>query len=640
MIRLYNKFYTTGFFLLLVWIPLSALGQSDTIRADTVRIRMDSTSVYYFIGSIDSLIANRFHSIDTTLTYFHQYNPVQHGNRMYSTLDNIGLASYNRVFSPILTEGYIYMPPTFNRFLVSNYEVRYFKLRSPFTNLSYAMGPQKEQNLGVGFSRLVGKRLTLGIQLRLVNAPGVYYRSFSNDKNFYLTAQYYTKDKRYGIIANYLYNKDKVQENGGLLYDSIFEQHLETDPKVIPVRLKTAQNMVKTSGFFVEQYFNLQKPDSNKTQSKRQIDAGNISYTFQYQKNKMVYSDLSSDSLFYMAFPAVFDTLSSYDSIYQVRVRNSIRWSNQGYNEGKLSQVFHLSFGLNFDHIEQSMAYDSTLSKINELSPFGGLSLWLFKRSYLNARAQFTVGGYNNGDFEIEAGLMQYLGSQEKNIGKLRLNLHIVNRMPAWYFSHYKSNRFNWDQTLKKERFLILKGEYLYKRFLVGAKLQTLNNYTFFNDSVKPAQNLQTGTVLQLYSEGTLPIHKFGINFRGVYQTTSMGNSIHLPLFTGMLDLYFKGWIFHHAGKLQTGFQLSYFTSYYADAYMPELRSFYLQSQKKIGDYLMVTAYASLKVKTFRIFVKETNLRGYLGKFNYYSTPHYPAIGPGLYLGVSWRFHN
>lgn len=610
------------------------------IKVDTVMNKQDSIAVYYFRGTVDSLKLNRLHAIDTSITYFHQYNPIQHGNQMYGTLNNVGLPSYNRVFSPDLAADYIFIPQALNKILYSNDEVEYYKLIRPYTSLHYVMGPQREQNFGVGFDRMVSKSITLGLRFSIINSPGVYGRSFSKDNNLYLTGQYYTKNHRYGIIANYLYNQDKFQESGGLKYDSIFQLHLENDPTVIPVQLNTAENRIKTKGFYVEQYFNLSPADSTNAKNKRKIDAGNISYSFLYQRNYMVYDDMASDSSFYNAFPAVFDSIQTYDSVYQVHMSNTIKWSNLGYNEDKLSRVFHLSFGVHFDRIEQKLAYDSTLSKFNEVKPFGSISLWLFKRSYLDANGQITFGGYNNGDFELTGGLLQYLGSEVKNIGKLRLGLHIINRMPAWYFSHYQSNRFNWNQELKKERFLILDGEYLYKNISAGARLQTLNNYTYFNDSVAPAQNKQTGTVLQIYGNGTIPIRSFGINFRGVYQTTTMGNIIHLPTFTGMLDLYFKGWIFTHHGKLQTGFQFSYFTKYYADAYMPELRTFYVQNNTAIGDYLMITAYATLKVKRFRMFVKETNLRGLTGIYNYYSSPHYPDVAPGVFFGVSWRFHN
>jgi len=612
---------------------------SSHVRTDTVLTKADSIAVYFFRTSLDSLKDGRLYALDTSLTYFHQYNPTQKYNQMYAGLGNIGLAGKNRVFSPSLSINFSLTPSSFTPYLFTNKDIKYYQLIRPYTDLNYGMGPNKEQNLGVAFSRTLSKRLVLGVQLSIIHSPGAYLNQMSNINNAYFTGRYNTKDKRYGIIANYMHNKLLIQENGGLVYDSVFEQHLETDKKVVPVQLAKAENQMKLSGLFVEQYFNLLKPLKN-INSHRKIDPGNISYAFQYLKSQNIYTDDEPKAKFYAVFPAVFDTVSTRDSTYQIRIRNRFKWSNQGYHDDRLSQVFHLYGGIQFDYIKQHLAYDSIDKTYNETSPFGGLTLKLFQRSILNARVDYTLGGYHAGDFKLAASLLQYLGSEEKNVGIITLNLKIASRMPAWYYSYYSSNRFNWDNQFNKEHLLILQGEYQYKGFKAGVHLLTIQHYTFLNDSIKPKQLSTTGSIFQLYTEGNFLIHHFGVNFRVVRQSTTMGHNLHLPTFTGKLDLFYKNWVFKKAARLQTGIQLAYFTSYYSDAYMPALRIFYLQSQKQIGDYLFVDVYATLRVQTLRFFVKASNLLGYTGNYHYYESPHYPGLAPGIFLGFNWRFHN
>ncbi len=636
-----SKYFQGLVFIILLIAVKPSFCQSDTaaLKNDSTIIAADSNLVYYFAGTLENFKEQRFTEPDTLLTYFHQYDPARHHNRMYATLDNIGLAGYNRVFTLDKRRDFIWMPDNFKYYLFHNNNVEYPIQQNPFTELFYVMGPQKEQNLQVKFSRKISQRLTVGMKLRLIHSPGAYSRSFADNRNFYGTAQYYTANYRYGIIANYLFNNNRMQENGGLLYDSIFEQHLEVDPKVIPMRLKEAENKLRTSSFYVEQYFNLLKPDSKKKIT-RKLDAGSIIYALQYEKNYQIYSDKPVDSLFYKAFPVIFDTLSTYDSIYTLRIKNRIQWSNLGYNEDELSKHFRLHFGIKYNYIKQQYPYDSVARTFYETSPFGGLAINVFNASKLKVNGQFTVGGYNNGDFEIHGTLSQYIGSEKKNFGELVLRMDLLNKMPDYYFSYFRSNRFNWQLSLKKERTLILGGEYHYKDIKIGAKLQTLNNYTYLNTLVHPEQHLTTGSIFQFYTNGTIMYKKVGINFRLVYQKTSMPKIIRLPEFSGMADLFFRGWVFKHAGRLQSGLQFYYFTSYYANAYMPELRSFYLQDKQKIGNYLFADVYASLKVKTFRIFFKYTNLLTFLHQYRYYSTPSYPAGFPGFYMGVCWRFHN
>jgi hypothetical protein len=106
------------------------------------------------------------------------------------------------------------------------------------------------------------------------------------------------------------------------------------------------------------------------------------------------------------------------------------------------------------------------------------------------------------------------------------------------------------------------------------------------------------------------------------------------------MDIYFRTHIFKKAAVLQTGFQLMYFSEYYADAYMPELRMFYIQNNQKIGNYPYLDVYLTLMVKRVRIFVKMSHLNSYLGDYRYYMAPSYPARDARFSFGASWRFHD
>ncbi|VAW28624.1 hypothetical protein MNBD_BACTEROID07-1468, partial [hydrothermal vent metagenome] len=623
-----EKIYFLFLFLLIFTIATPAMAQSDStiISQDSTRMKPDTTSVYYFTGSLDSLKAGVLTYVDTSLTYFHQYDPVEKRNRMFNTLSNIGLASYNRVFTPSVSVGYVTKSRVFAPYMHYNNQVKYYKLKRPYTQLQYFMGPKKEQSLGVTFSRKMSKLFTFGVDLYLVNSPGRYTNSKSDNKYVYFTSRYHTQNNRYAIVSNYLHNKVIVRENGGITMDSLFRMNLEKDRRAIPVGLTTGRNMVKSSGFYVGQTFNLQKPGMRNDSTPRKLAGGSVSYSFLYQRNQMVYTDdARTDTTFYMAFPTSYNDSITYDSAYQQIIRNRFMWSSLAYNKDRLSQVFRAYFGVQYDHILQTYPYDSARYINNQLISFGGIALRLFRRSFLHGSAEMVFGGYNSGDLKIDGSLLQYLGSVEKNIGQLYFRVMFANRKPAWYFSEYSSNRFNWKLNLQKERIFSFTGEYRYKFIRTGATFQSLGNYTYFNDSVFPQQAANPGSVLQIYADGTIPLHYFGINLRAVYQTTTMAYFLHLPVLTGKMNVFFKKWIFKGAAHLQTGVQVSYFTSYFADAYMPELRAFYTQHNKKIGDYLYLDLYASMKIKSFRFFLQGKNLLGFLGNYYYYNSPEYPG---------------
>lgn len=186
---------------------------------------------------------------------------------------------------------------------------------------------------------------------------------------------------------------------------------------------------------------------------------------------------------------------------------------------------------------------------------------------------------------------------------------------------------------------MLIHGKYTLKEISAGFEFNTFSNYTYLDDSVKPKQLNSTETHLQLFIEGTANYKKFGVNTRLVYQKTSQANVIRIPEFSGLMNIYFKSSIFKNAATVQTGFQFTYYSSYFADAYMPELRAFYLQNEKEIGNYVYADFYITLNVKRAILFFKAAHLNSYLADYRYYNSPHYPTRDARFYFGVSWRFH-
>lgn len=625
---------------------------TDSLRTKTAKKsveteKIDSLSVTYFKGSINNLKLGEIYSIDTSTFYFQQFDPIHYRDGLYSTLSNIGLAQTNLVFTPSLSIDYYLKNRSFEKYIYENTQVKYYKLYQPYSELSYFLGSKKEQNFRVVLSRELIRRLTIGVDLAINNSPGPYANSKSNDSRLFFTGQYYTKNKRYGIIANYLHNKLLVQENGGIIYDSVFEQDIENDRRQIPVYLTKAENLVKQSGFYVEQYFNLLKPKSDS--GNRKIDVGSISWSFQYQRNQMVYTDNDTVSYFYKPYVTPLDPENTYDSIYQMRVRNTLQWSSIGYHDDPLSRVFHIYFGATYDYIYQSFPdYKKVNSYIyNQLTDFsyhqiktyGGIGLNIKKSFRLSGYAALNFGGYNSGDFRIKGQVDQYFGNVNKNFGKIKAVVEFANKSPEWYYQNYQANFYRWNNNFKKETYLLINGEYQYKTIKGGVNFYTFGNYTYFDDSIKPAQFTDASTLLQVYIEGIAMVKIFGINTRLVYQQTSNPDVIRVPDFAGVADIFVKSEVFKKAATLQAGFELNYFTAFYAKAYMTALREWYLQNEKKIGNYLYADVYLSLKVKTARLFIKYAHFNALFSKNNYYLAPDYPARDARFYFGISWRFY-
>ena len=625
-------------------VPINNISGDSTISIiDSTLMPTDSLSVTYFTGGIESLKLGRLTYIDTNTYNYQKYDPLYKNNGMYSTLSNIGLAANNLVYTPTLTTGYYLGSSVFTNYLYHNNKVEYYKLFVPYTELNYVMGSKKEQNFNVVFTRELFSRFTFGLDFALNNSPtgkSPYFRSAANNQRYYFTSQYYTKNKRYGVIANFLSNTIDVQENGGIKYDSIFTDNIETDRRIIPINLQQAQNKIVQSGFFIEQYFNILEPENKNDSIKRKIEPGNISYSFRYRRNRMLYTDISTDSSYYFNNLSPLDSISTFDSLTQVQIENTFRWSNIGYHENPKDKIFYMFLGASHNYITQQMPYDSVKTSYSQLTAFGGVAFNFGRSFHLSGNANYVFGDYNQDDYSVTVLLKQYLGTEDRNIGYFNFGLDFTNKTPEWYYNNYQSNYYRWSNNLKKQKYLIISGSYNYKQLSSGAKFFTIENYTYLNDSIRPMQIEKAETMLQIFAEGTIPLYKFGINTRVVYQTTSQPNIIRFPSLSGTIDIYFRSPIFKKAAILQTGFQVMYFSEYYADAYMPELRLFYVQDKIKIGNYPYADFYLTLMVKRARLFFKMAHFNSYFGDYNYFLAPHYPARDARFYFGASWRFHD
>ena len=286
------------------------------------------------------------------------------------------------------------------------------------------------------------------------------------------------------------------------------------------------------------------------------------------------------------------------------------------------------------------MPYDSVELIYNHLKLSGGIGITIKKSFYLTGRGYLFMGGYNSGDFGLKGSVNQYLGNVHKNYGELVFGVELISKMPWWFYQQWNSNRFRWKNRFDKENYLILSGKYAYKNINAGVTFTTVGNYTYLNDSVKPAQIDNAETVLQIFAGGQIPVGKFGIDTRLVYQSTSRPNIIRLPTFSGTLNVFFRSPVFKKAATVQIGVQMRYFSNFYANAYMPELRAFYLQNEVSVGNFLWADVYLTLKVKRARLFVKMANATGYFEGYSYWVAPHYPDRDARFDMGISWRFHD
>ena len=620
---------------------------SKSLSTANDTIVMDSTCVRYFTKDFNNLTLGNTSIWDTTTLLTSFYDQLDNPYKIYQTLNNSGLAHKDINFTTPYKLGFNSELPAFSSYLHTLDNIKFPIVLQPFTNITYMMGDKKEQHLDVLFCREFLPRFFVTLNYDIDFSPGFYKRSKSQNSFFNGNFRYNTKNERYGISGYYFHDKINIQENGGIVDDYTFINNLETDRSIIDVNLTGATNLIKSSGFALDQYFNLLGPNKVKhdsTYKKNRIEIGRINHHFSYQSNKYVYEDTKPLSYFYQNFDPIIDSTRTFDSIHFYNIKNVIYWNSLGYKKYNDDIPFYLTLGLEHNYTHHAGYYDYiTQERFNEqnlsnLRVNAGIIINILKSTRITANTQIITTGYQAGDFFIEGQWKQFLGTSKKNFGVLKFDVNFNRQSADWFEEYYYSNNFRWDNNFKPSTSLLLHGSYELPFLGIGVKHTNINNYIYFGTDAKPQQHSENISVSSLYTTFCVNLNKFEFIGFASLQTTNT-DVIHLPTFQGKIKLAYNITLVKNISLMQPSITVNYFTKYYADAYMPALRTFYLQNEIEVGNFPYIDLCVTFKIKRANIFVQYTNMYS-LTKYNaYFTTPHYPMRDSRFCLGVNWRLY-
>jgi len=197
-----------------------------------------------------------------------------------------------------------------------------------------------------------------------------------------------------------------------------------------------------------------------------------------------------------------------------------------------------------------------------------------------------------------------------------------------------------WDSTWTHQELISGGAEYAWKFLQAGINIDRLNHYMYLNSSAIPAQYNRYFGIVIAWLKLDAEFWRFTIQAKLAYQTVQGTSVIRLPGLMGNITLYYSQPLFHGAAMLQPGLNIFYNSPYYANAYMPATRSFYLQDEKEIGNYIYMDAFINVKIQRARFFVMYSNFNSWFMKHTYYTVPHYPMQDASFKFGITWRFHD
>ena len=636
---------------------------------------IDSTFVTYKAFQFDSIFLNASKVIDTLTFHVAKLDALEHETVIYSTLSNPGMAHKSMRFNDPRPIGFDMTLPAFSAYMKNESNIISYQSVLPYSELRYLTSfIDKQQHLNARFGRQFSPRLFVSFEFDTGLAPSTFINNKTLNNYFWVNAHYFTKNNRYGISAYWYRNKLEMQENGGIVNDESYSSHTESDNMVIPTNLNSATNFVVSSGIGFEHYFNLlaqkvsvkanndslQMPlndslaidsiavttvSSNIPKTKtRKFTLGRICHSFSYLNNKLYYNESSPGVAFYQPFDTLFNDRKTTDSTKVRAFKNSLKWNSLGYQkyEGDVpiyayAGVTHGYFQVRlFDYLEG----ETVLARnYNQLSVNGGVIVSLFKSARITAHGELVTLGYQIGDFDVKGQWRQFIGTTAKNYGKVVFNVELKRQSANWFETSYQSNHFRWENDFKAATHLMLDLKYQYKDYCIGVKQTSINNFIYFGTDARPAQNEGMFSIREAYLSFYQKLWRFEIEGFASLQKSSNEEVMHLPLVQASLKFGYSQPLFHKAATLHPSITVRYFTKYYADAYMPATRTFFLQNDVQIGNFPYIDLALAIKVKKAHIFAAYSNMF-LLINHNAFVAPHYPTHSSQVYLGVNWRLFN
>lgn len=648
---------------------------TSVIDASTIPIGLTS-------WKIDRLFGNRTEiPVDTLQHNFQNTNDTGGPTGHYTYLGNLGAPRIAHVFFDRKDPEQFFFLDPYDYTVVRPEDVVYTNTKSPFSNLTYyKQGGSKdgEERFKAYFAVNANKRLGFGFNIDYVYGRGKYMNQSTALFNGNLFA-YYLGDK-YNMHFSFMNDNLKVAENGGITDDRFI-----TDPlamaeggKVygnseIPTNLSQVWNHNTGYHAFLTHRYNLgfyrENPDAKDTVNTEVfVPVTSFLHTVNVDINRRRYISYDEEQN-QKYFQNNYLTDIQRDETEHLAVKNTIGISlREGFN--KWAKAGLTAF---MSHEYRRFTMTDTLAQTpgqriptdyveNTVSVGGQLIKEQGKTLHYDVMGEIALAGEDAGQFQIE-------GKGDLNFRlfsdtvRLEANAYIKNLNPTFYYRHFHSKHYWWDNNdLSKIMRTRIEGKLSIDHWKTQLKagVENIKNYTYLdNTSVKYTETASDKEVVSYKNDVAVKQHTgniqifsatlnqdfqlgiFHLDNEVTYQKSSNQDVLPLPDLVLYHNFYLKFGLAKKVLQVELGTDVRYFTQYYAPDYAPAIGQFYLQNKEtrfKLGGYPLLNAYVNIHLKRTRIFIAMYNLIQGQGEKSYFLAPHYPLNPRLLKFGLSWNF--
>ncbi|MFC4872788.1 putative porin [Negadavirga shengliensis] len=609
----------------------------ETDQEDTPRRGLldDSTKMVY--GPKTSLIYyekflryNKFEKleVDTSLTGFHNYEPVAATWYKYQDLGNLGSAA-----KPVFYEAPKQIGRTSGFHVYDIYHnspdsIQYYDTKSPYTKIEAFFGGGNRNKLDIGFARNITPKWNVGINYGTIRARKTLNPTRRDDNmvvndSYSIHTNYQSENDKYFLMANFTRMKHRVNEQGGIIPPEIDTTSVYFTYEDSKVWLRNSRAVDLRQDYHLYHQYELLK-------------GWQIYHVFDKKKQEVTFfSRLNTDD-------ALFFNENRFNSSDTTNIHSARDTTNNQnhFSEWRNEMGFKGDFG---------PVYYNAYLKFRT----GRMASYFFEHN--NSFTELYLGGALRGEitekwvFEAEG---EYLIPDGYRIHGLFISPFLdvsytkASYRPTLAQELYRGNHYRWDNNFSNigvdQIKGVIKADFQDFKIRPNMTINRVNNFVFFNEEQVPEQ--ATGEAFMLIpgiDAHMVFANKFHWQSEAYYTLITGGaaDKFRIPQLFANSRFFFDGPLFNENIYVQLGLEGRFRSDNFAEGYTPATQQFYLQNEFNVYAYPVVDAFLNFRIKRTRVLFRYNHLNaGMLENPGYFITPGYTGLKNMLDLGISWSF--
>ena len=569
-----------------------------------------------------------------------------------------------------------------------------YNTKTPYTELAYfgtlfANSQKASDNLHILTTQNIFPEFNFTLEYDRFGGNGIMQGEKTINKTFVASANYL--GKRYLMHAGYIHNKVSRNDNGGTS-DNSMVRDTTLDAREYPVNLSNASTSVVRNTFFLDQQYRIpftflrdikyrkidkafkdsiislgdsaridsldiylarRKADREAadTLGDEKITTAFIGHSSEFSVFKKSYEDQITDEAERKFYNDIFNynPTTSYDSVGVKKLENRLFLRLQPWSDDAIVSKLNGGIGhrlLSYSTFDPTFLKGTTNTVWNSAFVYAGVEGQLKDFIHWDATGDYVFLGNQRNDLSVKANAkFEVFPFRRERKSPVSLDLHFETKLeePEYYFQHYYSNHFKWDNEFGKISTTKLQAGLSVPRWRIKARVgyALLSGNVYYDSTGFVHQNNSPMSVLSASLNKDFVLGPLHLDNRLLFQISSNQDVLPLPTLAANSRIYLQFNVKKNIMQMQLGAEGWYNTKYYSPAWNPAVGAFYNQKKEKYNNGPVIDAFVNVQWKRACIFIKVENVgNGWpMDKADYFSAHNYIRTQMAFKIGIYWPFY-